>query len=512
MGIDVLSFVLGKASSGGNGNGGAVLENLPISLDFTNGNQTITAPDGYVVKSATIEKPSDLIAENIRKDKNIAGVVGTMEMPEIVENVPIELDFSNGKQEQKVAAPDGYAVKSIKIQKPADLIPENIAEGVEIAGVVGTHVGGGGAVEGVCYVTFVSDDGTTELFKRAVIAGNDCGDVVSLGLIDAPIKESTNTQTFTHNGWSLTAGDSASDAALKNVTADRTVYAAFNASTRMYTVRFFDGDTLLNTMQVAYYETADYTPSKSGYFFNSWQPSNEHIIADTDCYAQWDETPSFANATWAQIGEICTNGQAQECFKLGDTKTLTFTDGTTDTLEIVGFNHDDLSDGTGKASITMVIRGRGPQSSWGVAYSNGWSGSTVRTYLNSTFYNLFPSDFKAILRSVDKQSITGSPNKTDIVTTSDKVWLVSQTELTGSKINSTVAEGTQYAHFAKGASKQYRACATSSTYKYMLRTVRGDGSSGGTIVSSESTTNVSVKTTNSTSYSSTYYTVYGVCV
>lgn len=145
MGIDVLSFVLGKAASGGNGNGGAVLENLPISLDFTNGNQTITAPDGYVVKSATIEKPSDLIAENIRKDKNIAGVVGTMEMPEIVENVPIELDFSNGKQEQKVAAPDGYAVKSIKIQKPAALIPENIAEGVEIAGVVGTHVGGGGS-------------------------------------------------------------------------------------------------------------------------------------------------------------------------------------------------------------------------------------------------------------------------------------------------------------------------------------------------------------------------------
>ncbi len=58
---------------------GTVLEDLPIALDFRNGNQTITADEGYLVKSAVIEKPSNLVPENIAKDVDIAGVVGTHE-------------------------------------------------------------------------------------------------------------------------------------------------------------------------------------------------------------------------------------------------------------------------------------------------------------------------------------------------------------------------------------------------------------------------------------------------
>ena len=60
-----------------------------------------------------------------------------------VDNVPITLDFSNG--DQTVTAPDGTLVKSAVIIKPENLVPENIADGEMVAGILGTHKGGGGS-------------------------------------------------------------------------------------------------------------------------------------------------------------------------------------------------------------------------------------------------------------------------------------------------------------------------------------------------------------------------------
>ena len=58
---------------------GDIIENVPIDLDFTEGDQTINAPEGYLVKSAIIRKPENLKPENIVKDVEIAGIVGTNE-------------------------------------------------------------------------------------------------------------------------------------------------------------------------------------------------------------------------------------------------------------------------------------------------------------------------------------------------------------------------------------------------------------------------------------------------
>lgn len=189
--------------------------------------------------------------------------------------------------------------------------PEMQAAGIFTTETTDSHVihiyqkasGGGSGVE-VCYVTFMSEDGVTELYKRAVVPGNHCADVIDLGLIEEQTKEPTNTEVFTQSGWSLTAGGSADASALLNVTEDRTVYAAFEASTRYYTVRFFDGEELKHTMQVPYNGTADYTIEKEGYAL-TWEPSNINITADTDCYAQWTEALVFVqtgtcgdSATW----------------------------------------------------------------------------------------------------------------------------------------------------------------------------------------------------------------------
>ena len=69
--------------------------------------------------------------------------IGGIDVPKVVENYPVVPDFSNG--DQLLTAPDGYAVKSAIYKKPETLIPENIAEGVSVAGIVGSLSAGGGS-------------------------------------------------------------------------------------------------------------------------------------------------------------------------------------------------------------------------------------------------------------------------------------------------------------------------------------------------------------------------------
>ncbi len=254
---------------------GEAIESVEVSLDFSNGDQTITAPDGKLVKSAIIKKPDTLVPENIALDTIIAGVVGTFEsgnfntdnlveivpvtfvtvpsggdgtvplmqpiglktgsiyqilwnnvsyileakdisyngIPAIavgngiawggednglpfaigeipeeyvsftggaygliipldgsitfkiggylirdVEKLNVNLDFSQG--DMTVVPEAGKLINRVDIQKPATLVPENIAKDVNVAGVVGTHEGGGDIGTGAYFVKILDYDGT----------------------------------------------------------------------------------------------------------------------------------------------------------------------------------------------------------------------------------------------------------------------------------------------------------------------------------------------------------------
>lgn len=115
-------------------------------------------PDGTEIPYAAYD-PETLTPENLASGVTVGDVVGTMSAPILLEDLPIELDFSGGNQ--SVAAPDGYAVKNAIIQQPATLVPGNIAEGVDIAGVIGTLAAGGGAV--ITSGTFSGTGGTKTL-------------------------------------------------------------------------------------------------------------------------------------------------------------------------------------------------------------------------------------------------------------------------------------------------------------------------------------------------------------
>jgi hypothetical protein len=215
-----------------------------------------------------------------------------------------------------------------------------------------------GEIVGAKFVTFIGADGSV-LCTVPVTPGADCPDPVETNLISRPTKDSTVSTTYSHSGWSLTQGGYADSTALENVTEDRVVYAAFVSYVRTYTVRFYDGDTVLKTVKVAYGSSASYTPAKKdGYIFKEWKPSPNYITGDTDCYAQWNASENLADYTWGQIAEIAESGEAATRFVVGDTKPLSVTvdsENYTFTGRLIGFNHDDLSDGTGKAGMTFEI-------------------------------------------------------------------------------------------------------------------------------------------------------------
>lgn len=107
-----------------------------------------------------------------------------------------------------------------------------------------------------------------------------------------PTRQNTAQYAYKFCGWNTSpnANEDMPNARVL-VQADVTLYAAYTAELRSYTVRFFRGAELLETVTVPYGSTAVYSggvPSggQSAQFL-AWNPSNENITGDTDCVAEF---------------------------------------------------------------------------------------------------------------------------------------------------------------------------------------------------------------------------------
>lgn len=321
--------------------------------------------------------------------------------------------------------------------------------------------GGGSSSADVRYVTFMSEDGTTELYKKPVAVGDDCVDVVAKGLLPTPSKESDNYYNYEYSGWSLTSGGNADSSALSNVTEDRVVYASYTATARLYTVRFFDGDELHSTVYVTYGKTAECTINKVGYVLIGWEPSNEAITADTDCYAVWEEGSLLSKSTWSEINDACTSGEYANLYNVGDKKLIdiTLTDKVVSAnVVLIGIDHDDLSDGSGKAKLTFALEYPLDNKVTYRVSENNDSGKTwfdLRGYDGSWLTRL-PSDLQAVIKSVNKITYNTSNSKK---TVSAKVWPFSHSEVGvsvySSNLNSVTvdSEGDLYELFGQDVMK-----------------------------------------------------------
>lgn len=99
----------------------------------------------YIIQEETLVG----IAEAIRSKTGESDPVAVTDMADKISGIAVDekvettvaLDFSEG--DMQLTPEDGTAFSSVNIPAPATLIPENIAEGVDIAGVIGTLAGGG---------------------------------------------------------------------------------------------------------------------------------------------------------------------------------------------------------------------------------------------------------------------------------------------------------------------------------------------------------------------------------
>lgn len=265
---------------------GTALDDVLIELDFSDGDQSVVAGDGYLVKSAIIQKPYNLVPENIVKDKNVAGVIGTATGGGggDIGNTFIIVD-SEGTEVAAVLVDDEVAITAT----PADVragktfISDN---GVE-TGMAVIDEGGGGAV-GDHLITFMDETGTNVLYTKPVIHGDTSANPVTLGSMTAPTKESTQQYKYTFSGWASTPGGNADSSVLNSITESKTVYAAFTSSLITYTIRFYDGDTIIKAQSLAYGATpTPPTPTKGGYTFIGWDKDIVAVTGSTSYYAQW---------------------------------------------------------------------------------------------------------------------------------------------------------------------------------------------------------------------------------
>ena len=112
-------------------------------IDYLN----VKTPDGETQGYAAYD-PETLVPENLVSGVKVGDVEGALEVPQAVETT-IDPDFSAGDME--VVPEDGKVFSKAIIQKPETLVPENIAEGVNVAGIVGAlSAGGSGGGKSLC--------------------------------------------------------------------------------------------------------------------------------------------------------------------------------------------------------------------------------------------------------------------------------------------------------------------------------------------------------------------------
>ena len=153
----------------------------------------------------------------------------------------------------------------------------------EIASIT---TGGGGSAADVHYVTFMNGD--VELYKRPVADGDDCADVEARELISTPTKESDVGYNYTYYGWGAEDGGEADANILKNITADKTVYAIYKATAKRYTITWLDDDgSVLKTEPLEYDKIPSYTPTKTGYVCGGWTPTPVKVTGDASYTVIW---------------------------------------------------------------------------------------------------------------------------------------------------------------------------------------------------------------------------------
>lgn len=161
---------------------------------------------------------------------------------------------------------------------------------------------------------------------------------------------------------------------------------------------------------------------------------------------------SFSDAPWDFIDQVCKAGLASSYWSIGDERVIEMTDGSSFTVAIFGFDHDELADGTGKSGITVgsvnltLSTYRSSQSS---TTAGGWWTLTFGQKLQNDIISVLPASLSNVIKTVKKTAVragTGIVDNLDV-----QIFSPAAVEITGAESIPSeefgVSEGEQYRYW-----------------------------------------------------------------
>ena len=162
----------------------------------------------------------------------------------------------------------------------------------------------------------------------------------------------------------------------------------------------------------------------------------------------------FANNSWETIIAACRSGSVPGSWAVGDSKAMTI-NGANYQIDIIGKNHDDYADGSGKAPLTFQMHdcyATAKVMNSSNTNKGGWTSCAMRSTHLPAILALMPTEVQNGIREVSKLTSAGN-RSTTINTTADKLFLLSEVEIFGSTTYSAEGEGMQYDYYKAGNSK-----------------------------------------------------------
>ena len=208
-----------------------------------------------------------------------------------------------------------------------------------------------------------------------------------------------------------------------------------------------DGDSFMSAEEKAYREAMKTVTQKEA---KDWT-LDEQKAAATDIAKNGTSSVVYA--------------KAKAAMDAGTTWSVKLTNGKTLTYRIIGIDHDDLADGSGKAGLTFLTTSTNIFSRMNAANTNagGWERSELRAKMNSgEVWNLMPSDFQSKVKSVRKltNNAGGTDRNAAVTAASDRLFLLSYSEIVptshwASSYPWSSSEGTQYEAFKGKVTNNY---------------------------------------------------------
>lgn len=168
--------------------------------------------------------------------------------------------------------------------------------------------------------------------------------------------------------------------------------------------------------------------------------------------------PVFANNEWADIIAACQSRNVPDTWTVGSQKSMTI-GGSSYLVDIIGLNHDDYADGSGKAPLTLQLHDcyiTSSQMSYSEYNYDSWKQSLIRLYFcpNTILANM-QTDVKVGIKNVNKFTATGGGDAT-LITTSDKLFLLAESEVFASINQSFAGEGSRYEYYTNGGTSSLK--------------------------------------------------------